>query len=283
MISCTRLTERFLRTIQSAKQIKVVAITHIDTACVLLNIDGYHILTDPTMDAAGKWYYHGSGSFSRKTGNPGLVMKDLPPIDLILLSHHQHKDNFDNNGKRFSATVPLILSTTSAAKSLPNAKGMRTWESHEIYTPQVPGLKITAMPAQHHPWWVPGFIVGQVIGFIVEFDAQANGVIYISGDTVFFKGIEEIASQYKVDIGIFHLGSVQFRYLTGFGRYTMNGKDLVKAIRVMNPNLIIPVHHSGWTHFKEDATTLTKELIADKGIAEKTLFLHTGLKTNLRS
>ncbi len=62
-----------------------------------------------------------------------------------------------------------------------------------------------------------------------------NGVIYISGDTVYFKGIEQVAHRYKVDIGIFHLGSVEIRYLTGFGRYTMNSNDLFRSAEVIEP------------------------------------------------
>ena len=42
-----------------------VNITHIDTACILLEINGYRILTDPTLDSAGKLYHHGFGSISR--------------------------------------------------------------------------------------------------------------------------------------------------------------------------------------------------------------------------
>jgi len=49
-----------------------ISITHIDTACILLDINGYKILTDPTLDNAGKLYYHGSGTFSRKTENPAI-------------------------------------------------------------------------------------------------------------------------------------------------------------------------------------------------------------------
>ena len=43
-----------------------INITHIDTACILLELNGYTILTDPTLDKAGKLYYHGSGTFSRR-------------------------------------------------------------------------------------------------------------------------------------------------------------------------------------------------------------------------
>jgi L-ascorbate metabolism protein UlaG (beta-lactamase superfamily) len=258
-----------------------ISVTHIDTACILLDINGYKILTDPTLDNAGKLYYHGSGTFSRKTENPAINIDELKGIDLVLLSHHQHKDNFDINGQRFALTVPLILSTRSASKAIKGITGLTNWESYNINTSKVPGLKITATPAQHHPWWVPGFLAGKVIGFIIEFDGQKNGVIYISGDTVYFKGIEEVAGRYKIDIGIFHLGSVEFRYLTAFGRYTMNSSDLFKSVEVLIPRKIIPIHYKGWTHFKEKEKTLRSRIRADKKVNDRIIFLTPGVKTIL--
>lgn len=254
-----------------------VSITHIDTACMLLEINGYRILTDPTLDDAGKLYYHGSGGFSRKTGNPALHREELPLIDLVLLSHHQHKDNFDDNGKAFALTVPVILSTTSASKAIHGITGLSPWETYEINTPHVPGLRITAAPAQHHPWWVPEFLSGKVIGFIIEFDGQDQGVIYISGDTVYFKGIEEVARRYRVDLAILHLGSVQFRYLTGFGRYTMNSSDFLKSVQVLDPVNIVPIHTKGWSHFKEQEPTLKKILAEYPPVLERTTFLIPGI------
>ena len=117
-----------------------ISITHIDTACILLDINDYKILTDPTLDKSGKLYYHGSGSFSRKTDDPAITIDQLHDIDLILLSHHQHKDNFDHNGKKFAATVPLILSTKSAAKAIKGVTGLADWESYKIKSNKVPGF-----------------------------------------------------------------------------------------------------------------------------------------------
>ena len=256
-----------------------ISITHIDTACILLDINGYRILTDPTLDNAGKLYYHGSGTFSRKTENPAITIDELNHVDLVLLSHHQHKDNFDINGKKFALTVPLILSTKPAAKEIKGITGLANWETYKINTNKVPGLAITATPAQHHPWWVPEFLAGKVIGFVIEFDEQENGAIYISGDTVYFKGIEEVSRRFKIDLGIFHLGSVEFRYLTGFGRYTMNSSDLLKSVKILSPQKIIPIHYKGWTHFKEKESLLRSKIASTEEIKSKTIFLVPGNST----
>ena len=72
-----------------------IFITHIDTACCLIEFGAYKILTDPVLDQAGKFYHHGYGAFSKKTESPMLENIDLTNIDLVLLSHPQHKDNFE--------------------------------------------------------------------------------------------------------------------------------------------------------------------------------------------
>jgi len=254
-----------------------IKITHIDTACISLEINGFKILTDPTLDHAGKLYHHGYGGFSRKTDEPALSAEDLQNIDLILLSHHQHKDNFDIKGAEFAKQASLILSTKAASKVLTNAIGLDNWETYRVNTNKISNLRITATPAQHHPWWIPEFVSGKVIGFVIECDDQENGVIYISGDTVYFKGIEEVASRFRIDLGIFHVGDVQFRYLTGFGKYTMDSKELIQAINVLRPRTIIPIHYRGWTHFKENETALRQTLAAHDEINFKTIFLRSGV------
>lgn len=259
----------------------MLTITHIDTACMLIDINGYRILTDPTLDRAGKLYYHGAGAFSRKTGDPALPLTALPEVDLVLLSHHHHKDNFDTNGKRFASTVPLILSTKPAARAIKGITGLDDWEAYSIQTAKVPGLKITATPAQHHPWWVPEVLAGKVIGFIIEFDQLQSGVIYISGDTVYFNGIDEVAKRFTIGTAIFHVGSVQFRYITGFGQYTMNARGLLRSVHVLNPAKVIPIHYKGWSHFKESESTLRRVLARDPFVNEKVTFLKPGIPTLL--
>jgi L-ascorbate metabolism protein UlaG (beta-lactamase superfamily) len=258
-----------------------ISITHIDTACMLLDINGFRILTDPTLDRAGKLYHHGYGGFSRKTDNPAFSPELLENIDLVLISHHQHKDNLDIAGMQFARRASHIISTNGARRVLPHALGLDDWEYVDVKTDKVTNLRITATPAQHRPSWIPEFISGKVIGFVIEFDEQDKGVIYISGDTVYFKGIDEVARRYNIDTAIIHLGAVQFRYLTGFGRYTMDSKDLIKAVNVLRPCTIIPIHYRGWTHFKESETSLRKILAAHDEINFKTIFLKPGIPLQL--
>jgi len=258
-------------------------ITHIDTACCLIEIGGIKILTDPALDKAGKLYHHGYGAISRKTSNPKIDDASLNNVDLILLSHPQHKDNFDIKGREFARTVPLILSTKKIEKDYKNGKGLKPWEQYEVNLPDNSKLKITATPAQHHPGWLPKFFSGEVIGFLIQ-HSNSDETLYISGDTVYFNGINEIGEKFKnITYALVHVGSAEFRYLSGPGKFTMDAKGFIKTVEKLKPKLAIPIHNQGWSHFKENdegiklALTKTKE-----SISKHVLFLKTGERSEMK-
>ena len=65
-------------------------LTHIGGPTVLIEVDGWHLLTDPTFDPAGGHYDFGWGTASDKVAGPAVSVADLPPIDAVLLSHDHH-------------------------------------------------------------------------------------------------------------------------------------------------------------------------------------------------
>ena len=69
-------------------------ITYIGGPTMLLELDGTRILTDPTFDPEGGDYPSGPVTL-HKLSPPAIQMKDLPPIDYVLLSHDHHFDNLD--------------------------------------------------------------------------------------------------------------------------------------------------------------------------------------------
>ncbi|MEO0895654.1 MAG: MBL fold metallo-hydrolase [Bacteroidota bacterium] len=255
-------------------------LTHIDTACCLLEIEGYKILTDPVLDEAGGWYHHGFGAISKKTQSPKLENVNLDDVQLVLLSHPQHKDNFDHKGKEFAAKVPLILSTPAIERQFAHGKGMQVWETFEIELPSGGTLRITATPAQHHPHWLPTFVSGHVIGFVVE-HSEWDTCLYISGDTIFYKGIQEIKDRFPhISHSLIHVGSAEFRYLAGLGKFTMDAKGFMKTVEVLAPSVCIPIHNGGWTHFKENDEGLRKEMGIHSS-AEKVHMMEKGKRTLL--
>ncbi|PWA11569.1 MBL fold metallo-hydrolase [Flavobacterium laiguense] len=262
-----------------------VTITHIDTACVLLNINGFKILTDPTLnkkDGIFPQYVSSPLAFSKKYCDPALTNEEIGKVDLVLLSHDHHSDNLDKKGRAFIKTVNTVLSTTAAVKRLKrnNIIGLDNWQEYTVETDKVPQLKITAIPAQHTNIKRLDKVMGKVIGFAIEWEGQKNGCLYISGDTVLFEGIYELKKRKKVDVAILHLGAGAFPYLKKNLRVTMNGEEAIETARLLNPNSVIPIHYEGWWHFKQSVKSLKNE-IEQSGEKDKFLWLTSGVETEL--
>src|SRR5688500_15357452 len=67
-----------------------VRITHIGGPTTLIEFAGWRILTDPTFDPAGKRYFFGWGTTSKKTAGPSHTPAEVGEIDAVLISHHHH-------------------------------------------------------------------------------------------------------------------------------------------------------------------------------------------------
>jgi L-ascorbate metabolism protein UlaG (beta-lactamase superfamily) len=249
--------------------------THVDTACALYQVAGWRLLTDPVFDPPGRRYHFGWGALSRKTGTPGLTPEAVGPVDAVLLSHHQHGDNLDTAGAAFTRAAPLVLTTGAASRTLRNARGLAPWESHVLSARGRPQLRVTATPAQHHPAWLPGFVSGPVVGFLLESTALRLGPIYVTGDTVLFEGVRQVARRHAVDTLVIHVGAVRFPWLSGPARYTFDAREAVEVARLTRPRQIIPIHTGGWTHFHEGPEEL-RRAFADAGLAHRLLFPEAG-------
>jgi L-ascorbate metabolism protein UlaG (beta-lactamase superfamily) len=218
--------------------------THIGTATLLLELDGLRLLTDPVFDAPGETWNFGWGTRSTHVEAPALTAEQVGAVDAVLLSHDQHGDNLDHAGRRFLQGVPRIVTTQAAAKRLGGtAHGLRPFESFTLG-----GYSITATPARHGP---PGSlpIVGPVVGFVIE-GPGLRAPIYISGDTVWFDGVAEVARRWRPGVAFLHLGGVRFP-ISGPLRYTFDAAGAVQAARAFSDALIVPVHYEGWTHFAQ--------------------------------
>jgi L-ascorbate metabolism protein UlaG (beta-lactamase superfamily) len=223
-------------------------LTHVGGPTVLIEVGGWRLLTDPTFDAPGRRYFFGWGAFSRKLAGPAIPAAEIGRIDAVLLSHDQHDDNLDPAGRALLPAAGTIVTTASGAKRLGGAaRGLEPWQSTRLEAPGRPAIEITATPCRHHP---PGFhpIVGDVIGFALRWGD--DGALWISGDTVLYDGVREVARRVEVDVALLHVGGVRFE-VTGPLRYTMTGADAVELCGLIRPRVAIPIHYEGWRHFRD--------------------------------
>jgi L-ascorbate metabolism protein UlaG (beta-lactamase superfamily) len=233
-------------------------ITHIGGPTVLIEVGGWRLLTDPTFDAPGQRYAFGWGTSSEKLAGPAIAATEVGPIDAVLLSHDHHGDNLDSAGRALLPSAGAVITTVAGAKRLgANARGLAPWGSTRLEAAGRPPIDITATPCRHGPP-LSRPIVGHVIGFALRWDGQQHGALWISGDTVLYDGLREVASRVRVGAALLHLGGVQFP-ISGPLRYTMTARDAVALCRLMQPAVVIPIHYEGWKHFREGREAIERE------------------------
>lgn len=248
-------------------------LTHIGTATLLLEIGSIRLLTDPVFDPPGGSYHFGYGTGSKKLTPPAMKPEEIGNVDAILLSHDQHEDNLDRSGRAFLAKARQVLTTVAGAKRLGNpATGLKSWQSTVISSRDTE-INVTAVPA-HHGSLGSHLIVGETTGFVLEWPGQKHGALYISGDTVWFKGIRDITKHFSIGTAILHIGRAGFPS-TGPVWFTLSAKEAVQVVRALVPQKVIPIHYEGWRHFREPRVQAEKEFLA-AGIQDKVQWLPLG-------
>jgi L-ascorbate metabolism protein UlaG (beta-lactamase superfamily) len=238
-----------------------VRLTHIGGPTVLIEVGGWRLLTDPTFDPPGGSYSFGWGSGSRKTAGPSIPAGELGRIDAVLLSHDHHDDNLDPAGRALLPSAGVVVTTNAGAKRLGGeVRGLAPWENSRLEADGRPAIEVTATPCRHGPP-LSRPIVGDVIGFALAWEGQEHGVLWITGDTVLYDGVREVAERVRVNTALLHLGGVRFP-VTGPLRYTMTAREAVELCRLVRPRTAIPIHYEGWAHFKEGREAIERELEA---------------------
>ena len=251
-----------------------VRITHVGGPTAILEVGPWRLLTDPTFDAPGRRYVFAPLISSRKRAGPALTPEQVLPIDAVLLSHDHHDDNLDDAGRALLPQCGRVITTHAGGRRLgAGATGLRPWEQTTLTAPDRPELRITATPARHGP---PGSkpLVGEVTGFLLEWDGQEHGPLWITGDTVWFGGVEEVGRRWRIGTAIVHFGGVRFP-VSGPLRYTMNAAEGVRVAQELAPRTIVPIHFEGWHHFREGRDAI-EQAFAGAGLEDRLTWLTPG-------
>jgi L-ascorbate metabolism protein UlaG (beta-lactamase superfamily) len=221
----------------------MIKLTLVGGPTVLIEIPGLRLLTDPTFDGPGSY---AGGVMLTKTRGPALRPDQLGAIDAVLLSHDQHADNFDTTGRAFALGAKALLTTSSAAARLDAGMSLAPWQAATVKGERGQSFTITATPARHGP---PGAekILGEVIGFMVSV-TDGPDLVYITGDTVFYEGLIEVARRFAPKVVVAFAGAAKTR---GAFNLTMGNNDLLELAATFPEAEIAVAHNCDWAHFSE--------------------------------
>jgi N-acyl-phosphatidylethanolamine-hydrolysing phospholipase D len=182
---------------------EITTLTWIGHATVLFQLEGNNILTDPHFsERASPVQWVGP----RRVVPPGLALKDLPPIDIVVISH-DHYDSLDTQsivklyeregGKETTFFVPLGLKSWFKSLGIIKVVEMDWWDQYEAS-----GLNIIAVPVHHWSQRTP-FSKNRTLwaGWAIQ---STNFRFFFCGDSGYTPIFKEIGAQ----LGPFDLSAI---------------------------------------------------------------------------
>jgi len=143
------------------------SITWVGHSTFFIQLGGLNIITDPV--------WSNQMAFQKRLSPPGIPIEDVPPVEVVLISH-SHYDHLNISSlRRLSGAsqllVPAGLGSKLRKKGFIRIKELHWWESVIIN-----GVKITFVPSQHstrrNPWDTNSSHWG---GFVIERPATRSG------------------------------------------------------------------------------------------------------------
>lgn len=202
-------------------------------ACMLLETDGQNVLIDPFL-----------------TGNPAAAIKaDEVPADFILISHG-HGDHVGDTidiARRTGATViaNYEISEWLRGKGVAKVHGQQHGGGHDF-----PFGRVKLTLAFHGSMLPDGSNGGNPCGFLVYLKDGTK--IYHAADTGLFGDMRLIGEE-GLDLAILPIGD----------NYTMGPDDAVRAVKMLEPKKVIPIHYNTWDIIAQDAGAWANRILKE--------------------
>ncbi len=203
------------------------AVTYIGHATTLVQTAGMNLLTDPIFSSRIL--------LLRRLVEPGVPFGQLPPIDLLLLSH-AHLDHCDvPTLRRFPADTPVIC--PRGVGGLARRAGLnRVIELQLGEDVRVGKLKITSIPVRH---FGQRFFLDTHRGYTAFLVEGGSRSVFFGGDTAYDRRFKELGRRHRIDIALLPIGA--YRPDTFRGVHC-NPPDAIRAYHELRAKWLVPIH-----------------------------------------
>jgi len=188
-------------------------------------------------------------------------LKDVEDVDLVLVTHDHADHGFSDAVricKRTGATLVGIFELASQAE----ARGVKTAVGGNIGGPiKVKGVEVILTPAVH------SCSAGSPVGFVV---LTSEGAVYHAGDTGLFYAMKLIGELYRPKVAFLPVG----------GFYTMGPREAAKAVELISPEKVVPIHWGTFPVLEETPDRFVEE-VKKLGVDTEVIVLKPGEKAEV--
>jgi L-ascorbate metabolism protein UlaG (beta-lactamase superfamily) len=223
-------------------------------ATVLLNFLGSWILTDPALERR-----IGLGRGLAKLGprrlvEPALRPKELPPLDLVLLSH-AHMDHTDlGTLRRLPAETPVVVQTGNRdlVRRFRQVSELGWGEKTEVH-----GIRIESTESRH---WGARMITDTQRGYGGYLLQKKGRTVLFAGDTAYTDALTPLGRRGRIDLAILPIGA--------YDPWIANHASPEQAwamFKALGAEYVLPVHHSTFRLSREPVDEPIKRFLAAAG------------------
>ncbi len=249
-----------------------LAVLWIGHATTLVQIDDKIILTDPVFTST-------VGQLSKRAVEPGILARDVPRVDLVLISH-MHVDHLSLGSlDMLQDRIHRLVVPEGGLTYVPDFRfedlELPTWRAFEE-----DGLRVTAVPVRHvgfrygadQAWMTRSFT-----GYVVEY----HGItVYYGGDTGYEpRNFEATAARFPhIDLALLPIAPIEPR---GFMEKTHEDPgEALSAFALLRARWMVPIHFATFINSFDalgDAQQVLERTMRERGItAEQVRVLAIG-------
>jgi len=250
-----------------------LGVTFIGHASFFVQIGGRSVMIDPNF---ARWLF-----VLKRLKRPGLHVRDLPPIDLVLVTHahfdHLHRpslraivqDTLRKRGAAPSIIVPSHVSDLVSDLGFSEIIELDWWK-----TSRYGNLAITHVPSRH---WGARILKDSHRGYGGFVLRAGKHSVYHAGDTAYFAGFSEIGRRLSPELALLPIGAYnppQFRNVHA------NPEDATRAFLDLNARWMVPMHYGSFRLSHEpvdEPLQLLHQEAEAAGIEDKVVVLEEGV------
>jgi L-ascorbate metabolism protein UlaG (beta-lactamase superfamily) len=243
-----------------------VALTWIGHASFLIQFTDLNVLVDPNF---ANWLF-----LLKRIKRSGLRIEDLPPIDLLLLTHahfdHFHKPTLRRLPRPKIAIMPWGMDDLAEDLGFGRVVELEWWESfaHREW-------KVTLTPSKHWGARVLHDHHRGYGGFMIEHQGRR---IYHAGDSAYFDGFKEIGQHCgRPDVALLPIGAY---HPESFRHVHMGPDDAIQVFKDLRARWLVPMHYGTFRLSFEDMDEpprWLRQLAEQQGLTRKLIMLEEGV------
>jgi len=213
-----------------------LGVTFIGHASFFVQIGGQNVIIDPNF---ARWLF-----VLKRLRQPGVQLRDLPPIDLVLVTHahfdHLHRPSLRAlaQQRRHRQADPPIIVVPHHVLDLVSDLGFRDvveldwWNSYRHA-----GLTVTHVPSRH---WGARIIKDSHRGYGGYVLRNGKHSVYHAGDTAYFSGFREIGRRLAPELALLPIGAYN---PPSFRNVHADPADATRAFLDLNARWMVPMHY----------------------------------------